>query len=54
MSTITPHAGYATHLRMLGLPERDVLLRHVLPNGCAPAVQQLARTVDGDDAASRR
>ncbi|GAB3691135.1 ABC transporter permease [Saccharopolyspora tripterygii] len=41
------HAGYATHLRMLGLPERDVLLRHVLPNGCAPAVQQLARTVDG-------
>ncbi|SFT04755.1 MULTISPECIES: ABC transporter permease [Saccharopolyspora] len=40
-------AGYATHLRMLGVPERTVLMRHVLPNGLAPAVQQLARTVDG-------
>lgn len=40
-------AGYATHLRMLGMPERTVLVRHVLPNGLAPAVQQLARTVDG-------
>lgn len=40
-------AGYARHLRMLGLPERTVLMRHVLPNGVAPALQQLARTVDG-------
>lgn len=40
-------AGFAAHLRMLGMPERTVLLRHVLPNGLAPAVQQLARTVDG-------
>ncbi|RRO16916.1 ABC transporter permease [Saccharopolyspora rhizosphaerae] len=40
-------AGYATHLRVLGVPERSVLLRHVLPNALAPAVQQLARTVDG-------
>jgi peptide/nickel transport system permease protein len=40
-------AGFATHLRLLGMAERDVLLRHVLANGLAPAVQQLARTVDG-------
>lgn len=40
-------AGFAAHLRLLGMAERDVVLRHVLPNGIAPAVQQLARTVDG-------
>ncbi|KID31614.1 ABC transporter permease [Prauserella rugosa] len=40
-------AEYATHLRVLGVPERTVLLRTVVPNGLAPAVQQVARTVDG-------
>ncbi|MEU0132952.1 ABC transporter permease [Streptomyces sp. NPDC006296] len=35
------------HLRLLGLPERTVVLRHVLPGCLAPAVQQLARCVDG-------
>nr|WP_255375309.1 ABC transporter permease [Saccharomonospora sp. CUA-673] len=40
-------APYATHLRLLGVSERAVLLRTVVPNGIAPAVQQLARTVDG-------
>ncbi|ANY07195.1 ABC transporter permease [Pseudonocardia sp. HH130630-07] len=35
------------HLRRLGLPERVVLTRHVLPGAVAPAVQQLARVVDG-------
>lgn len=40
-------ADFATHVRMHGLPERAVLFRHVLPNGLAPAVQQLARAVDG-------
>lgn len=40
-------ADYALHVRLHGLPERTVLFRHVLPNGLAPAVQQLARAVDG-------
>ncbi|MQA08689.1 MAG: ABC transporter permease subunit [Pseudonocardiaceae bacterium] len=40
-------AEYAIHARLLGLPERTVLARHVLPNAVRPAVQQLARTVDG-------
>ncbi|GAA2796922.1 ABC transporter permease [Saccharopolyspora taberi] len=40
-------AEYAMHVRLHGLPERAVVLRHVLPNGLAPAVQQLARAVDG-------
>lgn len=40
-------AEHAVHLRMLGMPERTVLRRNVLPNALAPAVQQLARTVDG-------
>ncbi|MGW6009177.1 ABC transporter permease subunit [Streptomyces sp. NPDC055210] len=35
------------HLRLLGLPERTIVLRHVLPGSLAPSVQQLARCVDG-------
>lgn len=35
------------HLRLLGLPERTIVLRHVLPGCLAPCVQQLARCVDG-------
>lgn len=41
------NADYAMHVRTHGLAERTVLLRHVLPNAAGPAVQQLARTVDG-------
>ncbi|EWC62399.1 Dipeptide transport system permease protein DppB [Actinokineospora spheciospongiae] len=37
----------AGHLRLLGLPEHAVVLRHVLPGASAPVVQQLARTVEG-------
>ncbi|MFD6066982.1 MULTISPECIES: ABC transporter permease [Amycolatopsis] len=37
----------AGHLRLLGLPERTVVLRHLLPAAAAPAVQQLARAVEG-------
>ncbi|QWF85275.1 ABC transporter permease [Amycolatopsis sp. CA-230715] len=37
----------AEHLRLLGLRERTVVLRHVLPGALAPAVQQLARAVEG-------
>ncbi|MEV0009883.1 ABC transporter permease [Streptomyces sp. NPDC051840] len=37
----------ARQLRLLGLPERTVVVRHVLPGALAPAVQQLARCVDG-------
>lgn len=40
-------AEYAVHARLLGLPERTVVTRHVLPNALGPAVQQLARAVDG-------
>jgi peptide/nickel transport system permease protein len=40
-------AEHVAHLRRLGLGERDVLLRHVLPGSVLPSVQQLARTVDG-------
>ncbi|WP_258341696.1 ABC transporter permease [Saccharopolyspora gregorii] len=40
-------AEYATHVRRAGLGERDVVLRHVLPNTIGPVLQQLARTVDG-------
>jgi peptide/nickel transport system permease protein len=40
-------AEHVAHLRRLGLGERAVLLRHVLPGGVVPSVQQLARTVDG-------
>lgn len=35
------------HLRLLGLPERTVVARHVLPGCLGPSVQQLARCVDG-------
>jgi hypothetical protein len=40
-------AEHVAHLRRLGLGERTVLLRHVLPAGVVPSVQQFARTVDG-------
>jgi peptide/nickel transport system permease protein len=40
-------AEHVVHLRRLGLDERAVLLRHVLPGAVVPSVQQLARTVDG-------
>jgi len=40
-------AEYADHVRLLGLSEPVVVLRHVLPGGIRPALQQLARTVDG-------
>ncbi|MEU6132780.1 ABC transporter permease [Saccharopolyspora sp. NPDC047091] len=40
-------AEYATHVRRAGLGERQVVLRHVLPNTLGPVLQQLARTVDG-------
>ncbi|MFP5019588.1 ABC transporter permease [Pseudonocardia phyllosphaerae] len=43
----TDRSPHVTHLRRLGLPERDVVLRHVLPGGLAPSVQQLARIVEG-------
>lgn len=43
----TDRAPHVTHLRRLGLPERVVLLRHVLPGGALPSLQQLARIVDG-------
>lgn len=37
----------AEHLRLQGLPERTVVLRHVLPNALGPAAQQYARCVEG-------
>ncbi|RAJ68833.1 peptide/nickel transport system permease protein [Streptomyces sp. Amel2xB2] len=37
----------AEHLRLLGMPERRVVWRHVLPSALAPAVQQFARCVEG-------
>ncbi|MBB5158891.1 ABC transporter permease [Saccharopolyspora phatthalungensis] len=40
-------AEYAMHARLHGLTERTVVFRHVLPNALGPAVQQLARAVDG-------
>lgn len=40
-------AEHVVHLRRLGLRERTVVLRHVLPGAVVPSVQQLARTVDG-------
>ncbi|MEO3782985.1 ABC transporter permease [Actinocorallia sp. B10E7] len=39
-------SGYAVHASRLGVPERRVRYVHALPNAVAPAVQQLARTVD--------
>lgn len=43
----TDRSPHVTHLRRLGLPERVVLWRHVLPGGVAPSLQQLARIVEG-------
>ncbi|MFE6160136.1 ABC transporter permease [Streptomyces sp. NPDC056486] len=37
----------AEHLRLLGMQERTVVLRHVLPNALGPAAQQYARCVEG-------
>lgn len=39
-------AGYTSHALRLGVPARRVRYGHALPNALAPAVQQLARTVD--------
>ncbi|MEV0280269.1 ABC transporter permease [Streptomyces sp. NPDC050610] len=41
------HGAVAEHLRLLGLRERTVVLRHVLPNALGPAAQQYARCVEG-------
>nr|WP_275402771.1 ABC transporter permease [Streptomyces sp. SID10853] len=41
------HSAVATHLRLLGMPERTVVLRHVLPGALGPAAQQFARCVEG-------
>lgn len=43
----TGAAEHVRHLRRLGLAERTVLWRHVLPGAVVPSVQQFARTVDG-------
>jgi peptide/nickel transport system permease protein len=40
-------AEHVTHLRRLGLGERTLLVRHVLPGAVVPSVQQAARTLDG-------
>jgi peptide/nickel transport system permease protein len=39
-------SDYVAHARRHGLSRARVLLGHALPNAAAPAVQQLARTVD--------
>ncbi|WP_405061647.1 ABC transporter permease [Kribbella sp. NBC_01505] len=45
--TITAlNAEYVVQARRLGVPRRQVLLRHVLPNAAVPGVQELARTGD--------
>ncbi|GAA3523210.1 ABC transporter permease [Amycolatopsis ultiminotia] len=41
------HSEVATHLMLLGLRRRTVVLRHVLPGAAAPVVQQLARAIEG-------
>ncbi|MFF1926242.1 ABC transporter permease [Streptomyces sp. NPDC058221] len=41
------HGPVPEHLRLLGMPERTVVLRHVLPNALGPAAQQYARCVEG-------
>lgn len=41
------HSAVAAHLRLLGMPERTVVLRHVLPGALGPAAQQFARCVEG-------
>ncbi|WP_181783357.1 ABC transporter permease, partial [Pseudonocardia pini] len=43
----TEAAEHVAHLRRLGLGERTLLLRHVLPGAVVPSVQQFARTIDG-------
>ncbi|HEY2224050.1 ABC transporter permease [Actinomycetospora sp.] len=43
----TDRAEYVVHLRRLGMAERTLLWRHVLPGAVPPTVQQLARVVDG-------
>jgi peptide/nickel transport system permease protein len=40
------HAEYVVQARRLGVPRRQLLLRHVLPNAAVPGVQELARTGD--------
>jgi len=45
--TITAlQAEYVVQARRLGIPRRQLLLRHVLPNAAVPGVQELARTGD--------
>ncbi|MFF7604778.1 ABC transporter permease subunit [Streptomyces parvulus] len=41
------HGPVAGHLRMLGVRERTVVVRHVLPGALGPAAQQYARCVEG-------
>ncbi|WP_407555252.1 ABC transporter permease [Streptomyces sp. Pv4-95] len=41
------YGAVAEHLRLLGMRERTVVLRHVLPNALGPATQQFARCVEG-------
>lgn len=41
------HSAVAAHLRLLGMRERTVVLRHVLPGALGPAAQQFARCVEG-------
>ncbi|MFJ5292600.1 ABC transporter permease [Streptomyces sp. NPDC088348] len=41
------HGAVAGHLRLLGMRERTVVLRHVLPGALGPAAQQFARCVEG-------
>jgi peptide/nickel transport system permease protein len=40
------NADYVVQARRLGVPRRQLLVRHVLPNAAAPGVQELARTGD--------
>jgi peptide/nickel transport system permease protein len=40
------NAEYVLQARRLGVPRRQLLLRHVLPNAAVPGVQELARTGD--------
>ncbi|MGZ0151323.1 ABC transporter permease [Kribbella sp. WER1] len=40
------HADYVVQARRLGVPRRQLLVRHVLPNAAVPGVQELARTGD--------
>jgi peptide/nickel transport system permease protein len=40
------NADYVVQARRLGVPRRQLLLKHVLPNAAVPGVQELARTGD--------